>query len=586
MKNKKSSKNHRFSYQKKLTLIFAVMTVSVMLVLLLQLFGQQEKNFTETLYRTVEVENQKNARALENVFESIQDLAASLVLNESVYGSIYDLPYIKDSTDYAALEARQGLVKSMLISKLATMSEMEDMYLYSVNGMSIHVTRQYSDIVEEHFWEQEWYEQLRGGGDSLLYFSNGEKPILTICRRVWEIRTAKLVGYLEVNFDFTKELQKILKETSLEEGYGYCLFQGDEPVLTNTPQAMEKKEILEEKYFVMASPIKGTSLTLISGVDKKVLQDRKKEQLLLYALVIAAGTGGAVGISMFAARGMSKNIHRLNEAMEEAETNPGVQVQIHSHDEIGMLGDSFNRMITKLQATYENLLATELDLKEAQFMALQAQINPHFLYNTLETIDALSVCERTDDIGKIVQALSECFRYAMEKKKSVPLREELQHVTEYLKIMSIRYENKFSYQTEIEEGLSDMQVPKIILQPLAENAIVHSILKQERIGKITIRCAREESGICMEVADNGAGMDEEGLFSLRESLTENRTQPVLENSKEAEREQKKRGHIGVSNVDRRLRYFFGEKYHMEVESIAGEKTIFRICIADITDTAE
>ena len=143
MKNKKSSKNHRFSYQKKLTLIFAVMTVSVMLVLLLQLFGQQEKNFTETLYRTVEVENQKNARALENVFESIQDLAASLVLNESVYGSIYDLPYIKDSTDYAALEARQGLVKSMLISKLATMSEMEDMYLYSVNGMSIHVTRQY-----------------------------------------------------------------------------------------------------------------------------------------------------------------------------------------------------------------------------------------------------------------------------------------------------------------------------------------------------------------------------------------------------------------------------------------------------------
>lgn len=593
MKNKKIPKKHRFPYQKKLTLIFAVMTVSVMLVLLLQLFGQQEKNATETLYRTVQVENQKNAQTLGSIFESIQDLTASLVLNESVYGSIYDLPYIKNSTDYEDLKARQGLVKSMLISKLATMSEMEDMYLYSVNGMSVHVTRQCSDIVEDNFWEQEWYEQLSTSGDSLLYFNEGEDPLLTVCRRVWEIRTAKLVGYLEVNFDFTRELQEILKETSLQEGYGYCLLQENEPVLTNTLEGMKGKEVFGtvscdgiteieidgKEYLVTASPIEGTAFTLISGVDKRVLQDRKKQQLIFYALVMAAGTGGAVGISMFAARGMSKNIHRLNKAMEEAETNPRVQVQIHSHDEIGMLGDSFNRMITKLQATYENLLETELDLKEAQFMALQAQINPHFLYNTLETIDALSVCERTDDIGKIVQALSECFRYAMEEKKSVPLREELQHVTRYLKIMSIRYENKFSYHIEVDEKLSELQVPKIILQPLAENAIVHSILKLERFGEITIRCEHREKEICLEVTDNGAGMDEEALLSLRERLKENQTHPVLENREEPEKNQKKRGHIGVSNVDRRLRYFFGEKYHMEVESALEQKTVFRICIA-------
>ena len=195
-------------------------------------------------------------------------------------------------------------------------------------------------------------------------------------------------------------------------------------------------------------------------------------------------------------------------------------------------------------------------------MALQAQINPHFLYNTLETIDALSVCERTDDIGKIVQALSECFRYAMEEKKSVPLREELQHVAQYLKIMSIRYENKFAYRIEMDEA-ADLQVPKIILQPLAENAIVHSILKQERFGEITICCRYRGEEICLEVTDNGVGMDEEALRSLRESRN-------------------KRGHIGVSNVDRRLRYFFGERYHMEVESIAKEKTVFRICIA-LTD---
>ena len=144
-------------------------------------------------------------------------------------------------------------------------------------------------------------------------------------------------------------------------------FEGNTPVLTNTLDGLKGKEVFEtvssdgimeikvdkKEYLVTASPIEGTAFTLVSGVDKKVLQDRRQRQLLFYALVMALGTGAAVGISMFAARGMSKNIHRLNKAMEEAETNPKVQVQIRSHDEIGMLGDSLNRMIRKLQATYE-----------------------------------------------------------------------------------------------------------------------------------------------------------------------------------------------------------------------------------------
>ena len=162
------------------------------------------------------------------------------------------------------------------------------------------------------------------------------------------------------------------------------------------------------------------------------------------------------------------------------------------------------------------------------------------------------------------------------------MREELQHVTQYLKIMFIRYENKFAYRIEMDEEAADLQVPKIILQPLAENAIVHSILKQERFGEITIRCACREKEICLEVTDNGAGMDEEALCSLRERLKRIRHVSFWRTAGRRKRARKKRGHIGVSNVDRRLRYFFGERYHMEVESIAKEKTVFRICIA-LTD---
>ena len=116
--------------------------------------------------------------------------------------------------------------------------------------------------------------------------------------------------------------------------------------------------------------------------------------------------------------------------------------------------------IRRLEQTYKSLYETELTLKEAQNMALQAQINPHFLYNTLETIDALSVCERMEDIGTVVQALSKVFRYALGEETSVTLREELGHVNDYLKILGIRYENKFTWETDVEEELLSLQLPQ------------------------------------------------------------------------------------------------------------------------------
>ena len=212
------------------------------------------------------------------------------------------------------------------------------------------------------------------------------------------------------------------------------------------------------------------------------------------------------------------------------------------------------------------LYKKELSLKEAQNLALQAQINPHFLYNTLETIDALSVCERTEEIGRIVQSLSRVFRYAMEEKKQVTLKEEMDHVNEYMNILKMRYENKFDYEIIIENQTEEFLMPKMILQPLAENAVTHGILKSEKKGYVTISSYMESSNLYIIVKDDGRGMTEEEKAQAEDMLRQN-----------TEKQEESR-HIGVKNIDRRLKFYFGDSYHMEISSSLGKGTVVSIII--------
>lgn len=585
---------HYLSYQTKLTMIFTAMTVSVIFVFAAVMFKRQEENLTDTMYRTIQVENQKNAIALGNVFESIRDLAAALALNDNICDSIEELPDVVGRNDIEALTIQRNLFKTMLISKLATMSQMINMRIYSKNGMCACVTKQRSGIEDRYYWETDWFELfVVNNRDWMLTFSReGDIPVLTVSRTVRKAATAVLVGYLEVNYDFSGEVKDILEATSLEGDYRYYLLDKENLVITNDgqpfPYQLEKAEDgvktlmegfyqkgqmtdsqvfkadVEGKDFLLAAfPVENTDYILVSGTEACVLRAQTRQEYIMLLAVLIPGTVIAVGISFYTARGLSRNIQRLNNAMKEAERNPDIQVEIASADEIGMLSKSFNRMIIELQGTYRDLYTTEMNLREANNLALQAQINPHFLYNTLETIDALSVCERTEDIGRVVQSMSKVFRYAMEEKRSVPLREEAGHVRQYLQILEIRYENRFVWSVELEDGIAELEVPKIILQPLVENAIIHGILKREGPGRLEVRIEEQDGFARLSVTDNGAGMDRDTLEALRRKL-------------ETDKEEKG-NHIGVHNVDKRMKYFFGGRYHLEMSSQAGCGTRMVIC---------
>ena len=576
--------NRGMTYQKKLTLIFSGIMIGTVCVFLIVLYAFQKDNAKKSLYRSVYVENQKNAAAIGNIMESVRDLGAALTLNEKIYGHLAQLPDIVASFDVDSLDIQQEIFKTMLISKLATMNQMEYMRLYSVSGKCVTVTKEQSAVEERVYTDQEWYTPFcRNNKDFAVFLNNeGEGTRLTFVRKVMIPIQMNVVGYLEVKYDFSHEEKNILEATALEGRRFYHIsLDGNILVSDNVQEYGTQAEYDTEsllaceadigtlrgkKYVLSAAPIKKTDFILVSGTEYDTFYEGLKKEYGLMLIILTAGVLLSVIVSMYAARGLSRNIRKLNAAMRYADKNPDIQVDIRSGDEIGLLGESFNKMIVRLKRSYEELYKKELSLKEAQNLALQAQINPHFLYNTLETIDALSVCERTEEIGRIVQSLSRVFRYAMEEKKQVTLKEEMDHVNEYMNILKMRYENKFDYEIIIENQTEEFLMPKMILQPLAENAVTHGILKSEKKGHVTISSYMESSNLYITVKDDGRGMTEEEKAQAEDMLRQN-----------TEKQEESR-HIGVKNIDRRLKFYFGDSYHMEISSSLGKGTVVSIII--------
>ena len=257
-------------------------------------------------------------------------------------------------------------------------------------------------------------------------------------------------------------------------------------------------------------------------------------------------------------------VKKLIEAMREVQQgNFDYRIDNKRSDEMGLLMETFNYMVFKIDMLIKEVYQEKLAQKNAELEALQSQINPHFLYNTLDTINWMLLEKKEYEISGIVVSLGEMMKYAISRSsRTVALREEIRHVSNYLLIQKERMEDKLEYEIDIPHQYESVQVPRLILQPLVENAIIHGI---ETGGKVSIRVyEREEDGGCwLEVSDNGAGMDEEQLKRLRDGTTEMRMDHRS---------------IGVENVNKRIRLYYGEEFGLMIESRLGEGTVIRFCI--------
>lgn len=288
-----------------------------------------------------------------------------------------------------------------------------------------------------------------------------------------------------------------------------------------------------------------------------------KKAIWLVAVVSTLGIAGVIVLLVYA---MARPIKRLSKAMGQVQKGDfAVRVPNKRKDEIGELTESFNYMLEEINTLIRQVYQEKIAQKNAEVQALQAQINPHFLYNTLDSVNWMLIDRGDYDISDIILSLAGLMRYSIEDENAfVPLEKEIGYVLCYLKIQKNRLEERLEYSVESEESLAADRVPKLILQPIVENAITHGIEPRKRKG--TIRIVLKDLGdeMLISVEDNGIGMTPEQLNHLREEV------PDVE----------KEGHtgIGVRNVDRRIRLHYGEAYGISIESTYGEGTIVNLRI--------
>lgn len=310
-------------------------------------------------------------------------------------------------------------------------------------------------------------------------------------------------------------------------------------------------------YTIRTRKGSGWRIVAVSFVDE-LIEDRLKDCLLLLAGLLLIVLAATIVSSVVLSRYISRPIHSLNKAMGEFEANAeGFSYEpVYGSLEVTSLSNAFGHLVIRIQELMNKVRNEEIVLRKTELRALQAQINPHFLYNTLDSIAWMCEEGRTKDAVEMVNALARLFRISISKgHELIPVEKEVEHAKSYLQIQKFRYKNQFQYSFEVQESCLGYYCNKITLQPIIENAIYHGLNRMIDEGFIEIRIFEDGDDVVFTVEDNGVGMTKEQCESILHKEVKGQT-----------------GGIGIKNVNDRVKIYFGEQYGMKIESELDEGT--------------
>lgn len=358
--------------------------------------------------------------------------------------------------------------------------------------------------------------------------------------------------------------------------HGYCfIMDKDGSIIYHPQQQLIFAGLSSENTEEMASSMDGSyeeggviytihtkagsdwRIVAVSFVDEMV-EERLKDCLILLGALLLAALAATIVSSVILSRYISKPIHSLNEAMGEFEKNAeGFSYEpVYGSREVTSLSNAFGHLVIRIQELMNQVRNEELVLRKTELRALQAQINPHFLYNTLDSIAWMCEEGRNKEAVEMVNALARLFRISISKgHEMIPVEKEVEHAKSYLQIQKFRYKNQFQYSFDVEESCLHYYCNKITLQPIIENAIYHGLNRMIDEGFIEIRIFEEGNDVVFLVEDNGVGMTREQCDSILHQEVKGQT-----------------GGIGIKNVNDRVKIYFGDQYGMTIESELDEGT--------------
>ncbi len=388
-------------------------------------------------------------------------------------------------------------------------------------------------------------------------------------------------GILLVDMDISGIKQLFTKANSQELGYIY-LIDSDGQLIYHPKQNLIFSNLLKENNLRAAAYDEGTYWETFEGEDRlvvvktvgytgwkivsvtpdKEISIKFSQNQMTVVLIMVLAICIIIFANQFVSRKIAQPIKKLEESVKRIEKGEAVEVYIGGPHEIEHLGSTVQSMVEELRQLTDDIVKEQEEKRKSELDALQSQINPHFLYNTLDSIMWMIEAEKYEDAIAMVQALGKLLRISLSKGKNIiEIGDELEHARNYLDIQKFRYKNKFTAYFEVEEGIEKYITIKLIIQPLIENAIYYGMEFMDGEGEIHIRAYSEGEDIYLEVEDNGLGMPEEQVEHLLTDDTRIRS---------------KGSGIGLRNVHQRIQLYFGESYGLTIMSEPDNGTLIRI----------
>jgi len=465
-------------------------------------------------------------------------------------------------TPYEQYEQLTQKVDPILRSSSYFHGGMQRITIYTDNGMVKHDT---TVAPVSEIEETDWYQKtLEHPG--LNWFVNYPEKTLFSARKLSfsGVREGVNILYMDVDYQklFTPYAETLISECGLyiTDQEGKLVFEESRFSGKNQNYDLTYSEFLEQRdrgsadYTILCEESNTTGWTVWLYQPVGLAGEAMRPIGVMAGVTILICIFAAV-LAYFITSGMvSGRIERLTCLMQEVqEGSMDMQVGSDDRDEIGMLYRGFGSMMKRIRTLINEVYLGKITQKEAELKALQAQINPHFLYNTLSLINWKALAAGEEDISRMTLAMSTFYRTALNRGRNVlQVEAELSNTRAYLEIQSMLHDGDFDYEIEVQPEILQCESLNLILQPLVENAIHHGIEeKTDGRGKISVRGWKEDNCVWFMVEDNGVGMEQKVADKI---LT-----------------MESKGY-GVRNVDERIRLCYGEKYAMKVESVVGKGT--------------
>ena len=569
----------RYKLTKQFFICFLIILIPIAIALIIVPYHFASKIISrkaeEQTTETVRQISQSYDSYLDVMINKLETIGYSPVVQEELTAPS---DKVNQQEDYFYSRAKQ--IRRLMLQEYYSVS-MYDIELTGLNGASYY----FSGHDVSHNYDSDELQLMadESQGHWTLYNRNDDNDSLQMVKMIKELQTGQTLGYIRIGLrrDY---LGKLVKNISFGNSGEIILLDQEKQILYGNTDIQETECISDihgssgtfnqiinnESYMVVYNKSADNNWTVVALIPYSFLNHDlsglRISMLILTSIIILAG----IMLSILMARMVTKPVEQTASALAQfSHGDFSVRLDEDRDDEIGQMNRIFNKAILDIQNLMQRVAQADILTREMEYKTLQSQMNPHFLYNTLDIINWMAFKKGDTEICDMVTAVSNLMRISINNKKSIiTLQEEIGYVKDYLYIQHVRYQNRFEAFYDIDEHLYSQMIPKLIIEPIVENSIVHGIEDSEKTNRITIAAhLNDDENIEITVQDTGVGMSQEKADQLLNDAY----------NKKAGQE---KGHtnLGIYAVNKRIKFLYGDEFGLSIKSSEGIGTTVIIII--------